>query len=166
MWRFNYAIAESRWFFKNGPDYPGQISLKVAAAAVPSLLSPGISKVVGDDEISTVFRIAPTDFPSNIYATFLADFGYFSIILVPFLILIVVGIFYRICRATAQRYPQVSLFYFILLWQHLAFVESEFVVVPLLFRDSAIFALIILFFILFNKTVLRSNRKFSSMVFR
>jgi len=140
MWKFSYMIAESRDLYNKSPDYPGQLTVKISRSAVPSILLPNIEKSVGDIIISKAFGFEVTDYPSNIFSTLLADFGLLSAIVMPLVLMTIVIIFFKLCRLVLPKYPEIALFYFLMLWSYLAFIESEIVGIPLLFRDLIIFS--------------------------
>jgi len=154
MWRYNYLIAEQRLGDDGGPDYAGQLSLQISSAAIPAVFVPNMKKTVGDALIADVFQLPIMDYPSNHYGTFLADFGIFSCVLLPFLVFSIIAIFYRICRFLLPRYPATTLFYFLFLGGSLTFIEGELVGVPILFRDAIVFGAIVTIWLLLSDIVI------------
>lgn len=104
QWQYNYEIlnAQEHSF---GVEVPyGSIMGQLLVDAIPRALwpeKPTVQKV--DVMIQTLYNLPVTDYPTNDFVVFQADFGYLSIVILPLLLLFVFASMAVFVRATRQH---------------------------------------------------------------
>ena len=101
MWRLNYEIMKNQ--LDNPSDiYYGHMMYRQFLNTVPSFLQKNKEVIATEELTSQIYNMSSLqstkfsdDFPTNDFASYQTDFGFFSIILIPlvFIILILIGYF-------------------------------------------------------------------------
>lgn len=101
MWRLNYEIMKNQ--LDNPSDiYYGYMMYRQFLNTVPSFLQKNKEVIASEELTSQIYNMSSLqsvtfsdDFPTNDFASYQTDFGFFSIILIPlvFIILILIGYF-------------------------------------------------------------------------
>ncbi len=101
MWRLNYEIMKNQ--LDNPSDiYYGYMMYRQFLNTVPSFLQKNKEVIATEELTSQIYNMSSLqsvtfsdDFPTNDFASYQTDFGFFSIILIPlvFIILILIGYF-------------------------------------------------------------------------
>ncbi len=152
MWKINYIILEAQE--ERGKMIPyGEITWRMLLNTIPKAFAPEKSYRNIDEMIAELYDIDYRDYPSNIFASFQADFGYLSVFLVPFYLLTVILIFTFVITKIGEHHPTLLLFLSGLLMYNLLNVEADFTNAFILFRSSLIISFIYLGVLLLHKTL-------------
>ena len=100
MWRFNYLLVETR---SEGVDPPmGELWLASFLNTIPAFLMPDKEYQSIDEMTAREYGLIATDFPGNDFASTFADFGWFSLLILPVCLVLVmfataqlIGVFKR-----------------------------------------------------------------------
>jgi hypothetical protein len=104
-WEFNYLVFNQQ-VNKSGITTNGVVSREIFKSSIPRFFWPGKQFSLTDDYLAEFFKLKPSDFniAKNIFGLAQLDFGFFSIIIIPAFLLMIIGCMGIITSKTSQ-YP-------------------------------------------------------------
>jgi hypothetical protein len=104
-WEFNFLVFNHQ-SIKPGMTTNGKITWESIKSSIPRFLWPAKQFMPIDNILADLYRVTAkdTDIGKNLFGVGQVDFGYLSLIIVPLIILIIVGIMGALIKTTLQ-YP-------------------------------------------------------------
>ena len=104
-WEFNFLVIDNQ-LNKTGMTTNGRVNLEGLKSSIPRFFWPEKQFAVIDDILSELYKVKPKDIDigKNLFGVWQVDFGYYSIIIVPLIILFIVYLLGLLVKITTP-YP-------------------------------------------------------------
>jgi hypothetical protein len=104
-WEFNFLVFDHQ-FSKPGMTTDGKITWEGIKSSIPKIFWPGKQFLMIDEVLAPLYQVKPKeiDIGKNIFAVGQVEFGYFSLIIVPLIIIGIIAIMSVLIRMT-MHYP-------------------------------------------------------------
>ncbi len=140
-WEFNYSIFSGQRN-EQVPLQLGGIFWQGVKNSIPKIFWPGKEIVSLNDLTANLYGLQVMDYGKNNYAFAQVDFGYFSLIAMPALMIMIFLIMVFLTRIS-YNYPTIYLFLTGFVLNYLINIEENFADVLILFRNMTVVSIII-----------------------
>jgi hypothetical protein len=162
-WEFNFLVFNHQ-FNQPGMTTEGKITWEGIKSSIPRILWPGKHFLMIDNVLGRLYHVGPKeiDIGKNLFGLGQVETGYFSVVIVPLIIITIIFIMGALIEMSAQ-YPTFSWLFSGIILFYLINIEENGNEIFFMVRNISLIFLIFCIYLLTNKTILSHTLKTSKV---